>query len=68
MVKPQGRLLDPARELNGQGRMLPAGQLGRFRTELAEHRAALEAATIPEVAETEPADTTPTAPDPGAMD
>ncbi len=58
-LKHHGVFVDPARELNGQGRMLPAGQVGRFRTEMAEHRSALEAASIPDVAETEPADRTP---------
>jgi murein DD-endopeptidase MepM/ murein hydrolase activator NlpD len=65
-LKHHGTFVDPARELNGQGRMLPAGQLGRFRTEMAEHRAALEAATIPEVAETGASE--PVAPAEPAMD
>ena len=68
-LKHHGAFVDPASELNGQGRMLPAGQIGRYRTEMAELRTAIEAVVIPEVAETgAPADATPAAADPGAMD
>lgn len=48
-LKHHGAFVDPARELNGQGRMLPAGQLGRFRTEMAELRTAVAAVVIPDV-------------------
>ncbi|MBX7195579.1 MAG: M23 family metallopeptidase [Sandaracinaceae bacterium] len=37
-----GRFVDPARELNGPGRMLPSSVQGRFRQEIARLRAQLE--------------------------
>ena len=43
-LKRNGRFLDPMEVLNGPGRMLPAGQLGRFRRRMRELRAELEAA------------------------
>lgn len=58
-LKHHGVFVDPASELNGQGRMLPAGQLGRFRTEMGELRSGIEAVVIPDVAETEPATSAP---------
>ncbi len=47
-LKRRGVFVDPARELNGPGRMLPAAQLGRFRTQLASLRRQLDAIAIPE--------------------
>ena len=58
-LKHHGVFMDPARELNGQGRMLPAGQLGRFRTEMAALQAGLGAVVIPEVHETGASDAAP---------
>ncbi len=66
-LKHHGTFIDPASQLNGQGRMLPGGQLGPFRAQMAELRTALEGATIPEVAETGASDATP-APAEDAMD
>ena len=43
-----GRFVDPARELNGQGRMMPGAHLPRFRQEMARLRAELEAIELPE--------------------
>jgi murein DD-endopeptidase MepM/ murein hydrolase activator NlpD len=48
-LKRNGTFIDPARELNGPGRMLPPGQLGRFRQHLAVLRAELDRVPIPEV-------------------
>jgi len=67
-LKHHGVFIDPARELNGQGRMLPAGQMGRFRSEMGALRTGLEAVVIPDVAETEPATTTPAASTEDVMD
>lgn len=68
-LKHHGVFVDPASQLNGQGRMLPAGQLGRYRSEMAALRSALEAVVIPDVAETEPTAGAPSAAaDPDAMD
>jgi murein DD-endopeptidase MepM/ murein hydrolase activator NlpD len=50
-----GAFVDPARELNGPGRVLPGGQLARFRAQLPALRAALDAIVIPEVAVVAPA-------------
>ncbi|MCA9609110.1 MAG: M23 family metallopeptidase [Myxococcales bacterium] len=69
-LKRNGRFVDPQAELNGPGRMMPAGQLGRYRRQVRELRAELDAIAVaaapdgedepPEVAEpvdepTEPA-------------
>lgn len=48
-LKRRGLFVDPARELNGPGRLLPAAQLGRFRSQLAHLRRKLDAIPIPEV-------------------
>lgn len=55
-LKRHGSFVDPARELNGPGRMLPASQMGRFRAQLATLRRELEGIEIPsvEVREAEP--------------
>jgi murein DD-endopeptidase MepM/ murein hydrolase activator NlpD len=62
-LKHHGTFVDPARELNGQGRMLPAGQLGRYRSEMAELQTALGAVALPDVATTGASDPTPTPPE-----
>jgi murein DD-endopeptidase MepM/ murein hydrolase activator NlpD len=49
-LKHHGTFVDPATQLNGQGRMLPAGQLTRFRSEMGALRTALDAVEIPDVA------------------
>ncbi len=68
-LKHHGVFVDPATQLNGIGRMLPAGQMGRYRTELAAMRSGLEAVVIPDVTEVDAPDTATTTPaDPGAMD
>jgi murein DD-endopeptidase MepM/ murein hydrolase activator NlpD len=46
----RGRFVDPARELNGPGRMLPQGSQGRFRQEVARLRGLLEDIEIESVA------------------
>ena len=67
-LKRRGAFVDPAGELNGPGRMLPAAQLGRFRTEMARLREALAPVPIPEVATAaSPEPAAPAAAD-GAMD
>jgi murein DD-endopeptidase MepM/ murein hydrolase activator NlpD len=66
-LKHHGLFMDPARELNGQGRMLPAGQLGRYRSEMAELQSALAAVVIPDVAQSAATDA-PAAPAEDAMD
>jgi murein DD-endopeptidase MepM/ murein hydrolase activator NlpD len=48
-LKRHGAFVDPARELNGPGRLLPPAHMARFRERLAELRAALDAIPIPEV-------------------
>jgi murein DD-endopeptidase MepM/ murein hydrolase activator NlpD len=48
-LKRRGAFVDPGRELNGPGRMLPAAQLGRFRSQLANLRRQLDAIAIPEL-------------------
>jgi murein DD-endopeptidase MepM/ murein hydrolase activator NlpD len=63
-----GQFVDPARELNGTGRMLPPAQMTRFRAQLASLRRELDAVVIPEVAVREPAEPTPAAPAGDAMD
>ncbi|MBN8612863.1 MAG: M23 family metallopeptidase [Deltaproteobacteria bacterium] len=45
-----GRFVDPARELNGPGRMLPASLTGRFRQEIARLRGLLQDIEIAPVA------------------
>ena len=45
-----GAFVDPARELNGPGRLLPSGLMGRFRARMSELREALAAVEIPDVA------------------
>lgn len=49
-LKRRGAFVDPARELNGPGRMLPGPQLTRFRQTLPRLRAELERIEIPAVA------------------
>jgi murein DD-endopeptidase MepM/ murein hydrolase activator NlpD len=67
-LKRHGAFVDPASELNGPGRMLPAAQLGRFRTEMARLREALAAIPLPEVHTAEAPEPSATASDEGAMD
>lgn len=64
-----GRFLDPARELNGPGRMLPSSHAGRFRAEVARLRGLLEDIEI-EATATPTTPTEPEAPPPteAAMD
>jgi murein DD-endopeptidase MepM/ murein hydrolase activator NlpD len=47
-LKRRGRFVDPARELNGPGRMLPSSFIGRFRQEVARQRARLAAIALPD--------------------
>lgn len=59
----RGRFLDPARELNGPGRMLPASFQGRFRQEIARLRGLLERVELAPVAtSTSPREERPAAP------
>lgn len=66
----RGRFVDPARELNGPGRMLPASFAGRFRQEVARLRGLLEDIEIESVdvpaAPVEPAAPAPEQPAAGA--
>ncbi len=65
----RGRFVDPGRELNGPGRMLPASFAGRFRTEVARLRGLLEDIEIEAVATpSTPPDQEPTTPTEAAMD
>lgn len=48
-LKRHGTFIDPARELNGPGRLLTGAQMARFRQELPRMRAELDAIPIPEV-------------------
>ncbi len=67
-LKRRGAFVDPASELNGPGRMLPSGQLGRFRTEMAGLRRALAEIAIPEVHAARTPEPAPAGSDDGAMD
>lgn len=67
-LKHHGVFIDPATQLNGQGRMLASGQLGRYRSEMTALRTAIEAVVIPEVAATGAGDAPAIAADPDAMD
>ena len=69
-LKRHGNFVDPARELNGPGRMLPGAQLGRYRTEVARLRGVLNDIELPEVAAApvRPAGETPAAPAEDVMD
>lgn len=58
-LKRRGTFVDPGRELNGPGRMLPAAQLTRFRAQLPALRRELDAIPIPEVAITPTAEAPP---------
>jgi murein DD-endopeptidase MepM/ murein hydrolase activator NlpD len=61
-LKRHGNFVDPARELNGPGRMLPGAQLGRYRAEVTRLRGVLADIELPEAAA--PAAARPTAPEP----
>ncbi|UJR81338.1 M23 family metallopeptidase [Sandaracinus amylolyticus] len=67
-LKRHGGFVDPGRELNGPGRMLPAAQMGRFRAQLAGLRRELDAIEIPEVAVREAPDAHPVAASEDVMD
>lgn len=70
-LKRHGNFVDPARELNGPGRMLPGAQLGRYRTEVARLRGVLNDIELPEVAAAPArpaAGETPSAPSEDVMD
>lgn len=67
-LKRHGAFVDPARELNGPGRMLPASQMGRFRAQLGGLRRELDAITIPEVQVQEPPEAHPVETSEAVMD
>jgi murein DD-endopeptidase MepM/ murein hydrolase activator NlpD len=66
-LKRRGRFVDPARELNGPGRMLPGSFAGRYRAEVARLRGLLEEIPLPEVAPPAAVEA-PAAPEPAAGD
>lgn len=62
-LKRHGRWVDPQAELNGPGRMMPAGQLGRYRRLVRDLRAELDAIEVGPTADDD-TDEEPAAPPP----